>query len=130
MSDGADLVDGRDPVDTGALEAAKAAAESRVDLACDGMGGAAREGRVLRRALEAAAERITALEAECARLRRGRDEARCDFARLKAAALAAIHDGSDLARLVERARPHLSDVDHALLAWASGLVVLRAEAGL
>ena len=74
-----------------------------------------------------AADRIAALEAAVERLRRERER---DRGRIRTAALLAIRDGSDLARLVERARPHLGDVDRALLAWANGAVVLRAEAGL
>jgi len=74
-----------------------------------------------------AADRIAALETEVERLRRERER---DRSRIKTAALLAIRDGGDLARLVERARPHLGDVDRALLAWAAGVAVLRAEAGL
>lgn len=70
-------------------------------------------------------DRIAALEAECARLRRERDA-------LRLACQMLITDGADLARLVERARPLLdafggrgADVDPALLAWARCVVAAR-----
>ena len=72
------------------------------------------------------AERIAALEAECDRLRRERDA-------LRLACQALITDGTDLARLVERARSLLgafdggrgAEVDPALLAWARCVVAAR-----
>ena len=71
-------------------------------------------------------DRIAALEAECARLRRERDA-------LRLACQALITDGTDLARLVERARSLLgafdggrgAEVDPALLAWARCVVAAR-----
>lgn len=65
------------------------------------------------------AERIAALEAECARLRREKDA-------LRLACRMLVTDGTDLARLVERARGALgADVDPALLAWARCVVAAR-----
>lgn len=55
----------------------------RISLARDSDGGLIREGRFLRAALEAADGRIAALEAEVAKLRRERDEARLELTRAR-----------------------------------------------